>query len=88
MASVIVLAYQIRIFEIQYYTAIGYLDFDSYFDSVWCIIITMTTVGYGDVYPVTFFGRLVGVFAALWGTFIISLFIIVASEIFALNINE
>ena len=48
----------------------------------------MTTVGYGDMYPVTFFGRMVGIVAALWGTFIISLLIIVASEIFALNTNE
>ena len=48
----------------------------------------MTTVGYGDMYPVTTFGRIVGVFAALWGTFIISLLIIVASEIFALSIIE
>ena len=45
----------------------------------------MTTVGYGDVYPVTVFGRIVGIFCALWGTFIISLLIIVATEIFALS---
>ena len=48
----------------------------------------MTTVGYGDTYPVTIFGRLVGIFCALWGTFIISLLIIVATEIFALSIIE
>lgn len=48
----------------------------------------MTTVGYGDIYPVTLFGRMIGVVCALWGTFIISLLIIVASEIFALSIIE
>ena len=88
LASVVILAYQIRIFEIQYYTAIGQLDFYTYFDSIWCIIITMTTVGYGDTTPVTFFGRIIGITAALWGTFIISLLIIVASEIFALSNTE
>ena len=45
----------------------------------------MTTVGYGDMYPVTDFGRFVAIICALWGTFIISLFIIVATEIFALS---
>ena len=40
------------------------------------------------MYPVTIFGRLVGVFTAIWGTFIISLLIIVASEIFELSIIE
>lgn len=48
----------------------------------------MTTVGYGDMYPVTTFGRIIGVICAFWGTFIISLLIIVATEIFALTINE
>ena len=85
LSSVFVLAYCLRVFEVQYYMAIGRRDFETYFDSIWCVIITMTTVGYGDVYPVTVFGRLVGIFCALWGTFIISLLIIVATEIFALS---
>ena len=45
----------------------------------------MTTVGYGDMYPVTLFGRIIGVICAFWGTFIISLLIIVAERIFALR---
>ena len=48
----------------------------------------MTTVGYGDIYPVTVFGRIIGVIAALWGTFVISLLIIVATEVFALQVVE
>ena len=88
VGSVVILAYQLRIFEIQYYKAIGQLDFDNYFSSVWCVIITMTTVGYGDMYPVTEFGRIIGVIAAFWGTFVISLLIIVAAEVFSLNLIE
>ena len=45
----------------------------------------MTTVGYGDMYPVTLFGRMIGVICAFWGTFIISLLIIVAERVFALK---
>lgn len=48
----------------------------------------MTTVGYGDMYPVTLFGRIIGVICAFWGTFIISLLIIVAENILALKVQE
>ena len=48
----------------------------------------MTTVGYGDMYPVTLFGRIIGIIAAFWGTFVISLLIIVAQEVFSLKITE
>jgi len=30
------------------------------------------------MYPVTVFGRMIGMFAALWGAFVISLLIVVA----------
>ena len=29
--------------------------------ALWYSLVTMTTVGYGDAYPVTFFGRIIGV---------------------------
>ena len=48
----------------------------------------MTTVGYGDIYPVTVFGRVIGIIAAFWGTFVISLLIIVATDVFSLKITE
>jgi hypothetical protein len=35
----------------------------------------MTTVGYGDIVPVTTLGKILAVITALWGGFIISLLI-------------
>jgi voltage-gated potassium channel len=29
-------------------------------DAIWYLIVTMSTVGYGDLYPVTDLGRLIG----------------------------
>jgi hypothetical protein len=36
----------------------------------------MTTVGYGDLYPKTNIGRIVGIIVSFWGVFIVSLFVV------------
>jgi len=43
---------------------------------MWCTIITMATVGYGDYYPETHIGRAIAVFACIWGNFLISLMVV------------
>jgi hypothetical protein len=58
---------------------------DPYFNSVWCIVITMTTVGYGDIAPATLPGRCVAMIAALWGAFLISLLVVTMSSFFDLS---
>jgi hypothetical protein len=41
--------------------------FTSVPQSMWWSIVTLTTVGYGDMYPVTVFGRIVAAFTMLLG---------------------
>ena len=41
--------------------------FRNAFSGLWWAVATLTTVGYGDIYPVTVFGRLVGAFIAFSG---------------------
>ena len=41
--------------------------FASLFDALWWAIITLSTVGYGDVTPITYLGKLVGGIAAISG---------------------
>lgn len=50
----------------------------SFFDALWWSTATITTVGYGDVYPVTTVGRLVGGFTMVVG---ISTFAIVTAKV-------
>lgn len=48
----------------------------------------MTTVGYGDVYAVSPFGRIISIINALWGAFIISLLVASIGKIFELSDNQ
>lgn len=41
--------------------------FANAFDALWWAIATITTVGYGDVYPITVAGKLLGIVIALMG---------------------
>jgi hypothetical protein len=86
--SVLILAYLLRIFELPYGQNYGIITWNHYFTSIWCIVITMTTVGFGDVVPNTTFGQIIVMFAALWGTFLISILILSVGNIFQLNNNE
>jgi voltage-gated potassium channel len=38
-----------------------------FFDAVWWSLVTITTVGYGDFYPVSFWGRIIGIIFILLG---------------------
>jgi len=48
-------------------------DFLSIPRTFWWALVTMTTVGYGDYYPITPLGRLVAVFASFTGIIIVAL---------------
>lgn len=56
--------------------------FSNVYNSFWLILVTMTTsnflylVGYGDIYPTTYFGRLLALIACFFGTFVISLLVV------------
>lgn len=51
----------------------GELFFDDFFDALYWSTCTLTTVGYGDIYPISDIGRIVSMISALVGIAIIAL---------------
>ena len=49
----------------------------SFYAQAWYIIITMTTVGYGDYYTKNAFGNFVTIIAVFVGQFLIALYVLV-----------
>ena len=47
--------------------------FNNFFDAVYWATISLTTVGYGDIYPVTTIGRLVAMVSSIFGIAIVAL---------------
>jgi hypothetical protein len=66
--SVLVFGFMFRIVERPYPDS----DFAPIWNGWWLIIVTMTTIGYGEIYPVTSLGRLIAAFSCIVGIFLIS----------------
>merc|ERR1719469_1770129 len=75
LCSVIVYGFALQSYEqpFIYYSGQGW---DSLISGFWCILITMSTVGYGDFYPTTHVGRFIAIVSMIWGQFLISLLLI------------
>jgi len=91
LMSIGCLSYILRIFEINYalfpLTETHELKDGSFFNNFYLIVITMTTVGYGDYSPKTYQGKFIIMCTAIWGAFMISLILLTVSSIFQLSQN-
>lgn len=61
--------------EFESNTGVEENPFNFYWNAFWVIVLTITTVGYGDVYPITHFGRLVVSVACFIGVIMLALLI-------------
>lgn len=89
-STIMILAYLMRIFELPFYRHSWLNDslFDNYFYAIWLIVITITTVGYGDLAPHTIQGKCIAIVTALIGAFLISLLVLAVNSVFELNKNQ
>ena len=51
-------------------------------------MVTMMTIGYGDVYPKTVMGRIIGMIVCFWGVFIVSIFVVTLNNMLTFSANE
>lgn len=55
---------------------------DTYFDALWWAVVTATSVGYGDIYPVTTAGRVTAMFLMMFGLALLGSIVGLASNYF------
>ena len=48
-------------------------SFNSFFDAIYWATVSLTTVGYGDIYPITTIGRVVTMVSSVFGIAIVAL---------------
>ncbi len=90
MSTVSILAYLLRLFEIPYFRGPDsplFAQYDEYYNSVYLIITTITTVGYGDLHPYSNIGRFVCLCGCIWGAVVMALFLVTITQIFELGIE-
>ena len=85
IASVALFSFSLRVAERRFLSADPYT---AYANVVWMIAMTMTTVGFGDMSPVTPLGRIVAAVCAIWGVLILAVMVGVLTHILSLDAKE
>mmetsp|Transcript_32425 Transcript_32425/g.28711 ORF Transcript_32425/g.28711 Transcript_32425/m.28711 type:complete len:309 (+) Transcript_32425:534-1460(+) len=85
--SGVICAYMVRIFERPLSESSGQ-NFSRIDTAMWNIIVTMTTVGYGDTFPHSNIGRFLGIWICLWGVLLVSLFVVTVSDALEFDITQ
>ena len=80
----LVFSYDLRIYE-RYFDERDESNLGNYLNDIWCTFITMTTVGYGDISPKSFFGRTISVVTCLFGVFLVGLVVVTVTSYFNLE---
>ena len=72
----------VRVFELYYWESqIVFLqNWRFRMNSIWCVFISMTTVGYGDFFPKTHFGRVFIIIACVIGIYFVSMMMIFMTQ--------
>ena len=80
LSSIIFFGILLRMFERPVKINFKENDYDFFTNGFWNVILSMTTVGYGDFFPKTHFGRVIIIFSAFFGNLLTSMTILNLTE--------
>ena len=87
LVSTLMFGYELRIFESKL-NEISEQNYSSMVNSVWNVIITFTSVGYGELFPKTIFGRSIAILICFWGFIIIAFFVMTVDNVLSFEKTE
>jgi potassium intermediate/small conductance calcium-activated channel subfamily N protein 2 len=82
--------FSLRNFELHYWETQPELlqNWRYHWNAMWCVFVSMTTVGYGDFYPKTHLGRFIIIVACIVGIYFVSMMMVFMTQKSILNENE
>jgi voltage-gated potassium channel len=86
VAVVVLLTSSLAVYELEH--DVQPQQFRHLWDALWWSFVTLTTVGYGDLVPVTIGGRLIGIVTMLVGIGIFGTFISLVGSSFLTTMRE
>jgi hypothetical protein len=98
LISSTIFAFAVRCAERPYYDTwtasssenkgmLSYQDFSFITNAWWLIVVTMTTVGFGDYFAKTYIGRIVSIIATFYGVFLVSLMVVTMQDAAKYKVN-
>lgn len=81
MALLLVILCGLIFFNLEYRGLSQDINWKQLFDSFWWAVVTMTTVGYGNIVPETFWGKLVSIVLMVGGFLLLSLITAVIASV-------
>lgn len=85
--TMFILAFMLRIFE-RPLEDLSYQDYQDPLNAVWLVFTTMSTIGFGDFVPISYFGRTILVIAFIIGAFILTMIIVTLEKQTDLSPNQ